>query len=377
MQKRPEDRLIEILKYAGAGIISSLPCDRARCLLDAADSCGIRHIKLTREEEGVGISAGAALCEIRPAMIVQSSGIGNMLNAILSLTQFYELPLAVFISWRGVYKEGIPAQIPMGRAVSGLLKAAGVGTTELHKPDDLDAVPGTLETIYGQNKVHAFLMSPALWESGGARAGALSKIPAACAIADIKRGHEIQPALTRFGVIKSIIPALKGNLVVCNLGVPCKELHAALPQESNFYMLGSMGMAAPIGLGVALNTNKRVFVIDGDGSILMNPGTLATVASNAPGNLTIIAIDNASYGSTGGQPTLTGGCVDLLALAQAMGIKNALRACDGKSILEAAMDMKDGPAFIHAPAIAGNSDSPNIPLDRLEIKDRFMMAVKA
>ncbi len=64
-----------------------------------------------------------------------------------------------------------------------------------------------------------------------------------------------------------------------NLGWPSKELYALKHQPSNFYMLGSMGMATPIGLGIALASSKEVFVIDGDGSLLMNPGTLATAAS--------------------------------------------------------------------------------------------------
>ena len=89
-----------------------------------------------------------------------------------------------------------------------------------------------------------------------------------------------------------------------NLGWPSKELYAVKHQPSNFYMLGSMGMVTPIGLGIALSSSKDVIVIDGDGSLLMNPGTLATAASLAPKNLTILAIDNGAYGSTGNQPTL-------------------------------------------------------------------------
>ena len=116
----------------------------------------------------------------------------------------------------------------------------------------------------------------------------------------------ISASLTRYDIIKIIAPYLEGKVVVSNLGWPSKELYAIKHQPSNFYMLGSMGMATPIGLGIALTSKKEVVVIDGDGSLLMNPGTLATAASLAPKNLTILAIDNGAYGSTGNQPTLAG-----------------------------------------------------------------------
>ena len=109
--------------------------------------------------------------------------------------------------------------------------------------------------------------------------------------------------------------------MVSNLGWPSKELYAVRHKTSNFYMLGSMGMATPIGLGIAITSSKEVVVIDGDGSLLMNPGTLATAAALAPRNLTIIAIDKSAYGSTENQPTLTGSCVDLEAVARKFGSK--------------------------------------------------------
>ncbi len=117
--QRPEEELIAILKKSGVDFTASLPCEKIKTLLEMIGK-NFDHVPLTREEEGVGISAGAALSGRRPAMFVQSSGIGNMINALLSLTAFYELPLAVFISRRGVYKEKIEAQFPMGLKLPGM-----------------------------------------------------------------------------------------------------------------------------------------------------------------------------------------------------------------------------------------------------------------
>lgn len=133
-------------------------------------------------------------------------------------------------------------------------------------------------------------------------------------------------------------------------------------------MLGSMGMATPIGIGIAVSTDKKVIVIDGDGSLLMNPGSLATAAYCSPENLTILAIDNSVYGSTGNQPTLTGKCVDLELVAQGFGIQNTCKVAEKKQLIDTMKKKNRWPRFIHCIALSGNMDVPNIPLNQLEIK---------
>ncbi|MDA8082485.1 MAG: sulfopyruvate decarboxylase subunit beta [Nitrospiraceae bacterium] len=369
----PEAELISILKTAGVGFTASLPCEKIKVLLEMIGS-SFQHLPLTREEEGVGICAGAALAGRRPAMFVQSSGIGNMLNALLSLTQFYELPLALFVSQRGIYKERIAAQLPMGQRLPGILRGAGIPFTPVSSHRDFGKVRKKLGDLYAQNRVHAFLLSPSTWE--GSEAGTLSeKAAVRRQTSEIPRAtvqKRIRPRLTRMDIIRSIAPHLASKAVVCNLGIPSKELYAARHQPSNFYMLGSMGMVTPIGLGISLCTGKEVVVIDGDGSILMNPGTLATIACSSPRNLTIVGIDNSAYGSTGNQPTLTDGCIDLENLARGFGISNTVKVATAKDLRAAMKGGEKGPRFIHALAVPGNSDSPNIPLGHIAIKEQVM-----
>ncbi len=366
----PEEELITIMKEAGVDLLATLPCDRVRNLIALADE-SIFRIPLTREEDGVGICAGAALSGRRPAMIVQSSGVGNMLNALLSLTGFYELPLALFVSQRGIYKEGIAAQVPMGEVLPRLFDAVGIGYTFLERPEQLAAVAGELASLYREKRIHAFLLSPSLWEDSPLEISHSLERCRCEAVAVEPNRKNPDPVLTRYGVMETLCPVLEGNVVICNLGIPSKELYALLPQPSNFYMLGSMGMTTPIGLGVALSTEKPVFVIDGDGSLLMNPGTLATVAMARPGNLTVVAVDNASYGSTGNQPTLTAGCVDLELVARGFGIRHTAKAASREELQQAMETPLDGSLFIHALALPGNAAVPNIPLDALEIKEQF------
>ena len=362
----PEEELIAALQGSGVDFTASLPCEKIKSLLVMVAE-NFPHVPLTREEEGVGICAGAALAGRRPALFLQSSGIGNMINALLSLTAFYELPLALFISQRGIYREKIEAQLPMGKGLPKLLRGAGIPYTLIHAKSDLSRIRKRLDEVYRKNRIHAFLMSPAVWEGS-----CILEPPAAlCPVAHTSRvagTARSRPRLTRFGVLETIAPFLEGRAVVCNLGFPSKELFHIRHQPSHFYMLGSMGMATPIGLGISLAADKEVVVIDGDGSVLMNPGTLATAAAFGGPNLTIVCIDNGSYGSTGSQPTLTGSCVDLELVARGFGFRQTAKVAGKREIREIMRKKADRVRFIHALALPGNRDLPPIPLDHIAIK---------
>jgi len=366
--QNPEEKLIEILQKAGVDFTASLPCEKIKALIDMT-ATAFFHVPLTREEEGVGICAGAALAGKKPAMFIQSSGVGNLLNALLSLTGFYELPLALFISHRGGYEEKIEAQVPMGKNLAAVLEAAGISCSEISSAKDFTVIKRKLPALYKKNDIHAFLLSPAIWaESSAVASPPVVKRPVSWPLNFPKKPAD-KPAFTRYEILKMLAPKFEGKVVVCNLGIPSKELYRIKDQPSNFYMLGSMGMATPIGLGISLSSKRDVIVIDGDGSLLMNPGTLGTAAAFAPDNLTILAIDNSSYGSTGGQATLTGSCADLELIARGFGIKDTVRAWTEKQIthcIQKGRSMR----FVHIPALPGNRDVSTIPLDRLEIKKR-------
>ncbi len=371
----PEEELIDILKKAGVNFVASLPCEKIKTLLEMIGEAFF-HVPLTREEEGVGVCAGAALSGKRPAMFVQSSGMGNMINALLSLTGFYELPLVIFVSRRGIYKEKIEAQVPMGKRLPGILKGAAIAHTVINTREDFRLIERRLAEVYDKGTLHVFLLSPALWDVACERR---SPPELGCPVSvrsPRSKTEELSPEFTRFQILKIIDPYLESRVVVCNLGFPSKELFSIKHQPSNFYMLGSMGMATPIGLGISLTSESDVVVIDGDGSLLMNPGTLATAAHCAPGNLTIFAIDNGSYGSTGDQPTLTSSCVDLELVARGFGIRDSLKAVTKEQLTAVMKSPISGLRFIHALAIPGNQDLPVIPLHHLDIKKQVQEFLK-
>ena len=110
--------------------------------------------------------------------------------------------------------------------------------------------------------------------------------------------------MIRKEAVTIIANSIKNNPIISANGFMSRDLFEANDKESNFYMIGSMGLASSIGAGIALkNPKKQVFVFDGDGNILMNLGSLVTIGSLKPKNLVHVVFDNNSHESTGGQPT--------------------------------------------------------------------------
>lgn len=176
----------------------------------------------------------------------------------------------------------------------------------------------------------------------------------------------------RRDAIEDIMKYIDNELVVCNIGIPCKELYDIDDRDENFYMIGSMGLASSIGLGLAKACEDReVVVIDGDGSLLMNLGSLVTVYVQNPRNLTWIVINNGVYGSTGNQDTYAKE-VDLLEVAKGVGFEDVHNYSDVnlKTILN-----NGKCSFINYLVDSGNSTAPNIDLSPVEIKERFMRII--
>lgn len=183
--------------------------------------------------------------------------------------------------------------------------------------------------------------------------------------------------MIRSEIIESIVPVLKDRLVVCNIGLPSQELFMHGDQPSNFYMLGTMGLASSIGLGVALAQDAKVVAIDGDGSILTNFGTLPTIANNPAANFVLLIIDNGSYGSTGDQPTYAGMKTSLAAVASACGCDKVIecQAEETADVLKAALEAEEM-TIIVAKCESGNVPVSVIELDPGVIRHRFMEEVQ-
>lgn len=192
--------------------------------------------------------------------------------------------------------------------------------------------------------------------------------------------REQAKVMNRFDITKRMIALLKQEeAVIGGIGYSNFDLWAASGgpngrRQQNFYMLGSMGLAVPIALGVALaQASRKVFALEGDGSILMQLGSLATVAARKQKNLAIIILDNGAYQITGGQKTLTADCADIVGIARASGIAQANWAAD-ESAFEEMVTLslrEDGPWLIGCRIDTGKP-ADTTERDPPRIKDQFM-----
>ncbi len=376
-----EKKTIELIKSFNIEFALTLPCAKIKRLIYlAAES--FTHIPLSREEEGIGIAAGIHLAGKRSILMIQSGGIGNSLNALLSLAMVYHIPIPIIISWRGIYKEGIEAQIPMGKHLPAILKAAKIPFVEIHKATDVMQIEQALKTCYEESLPTAILISPEFWEKSEFKEEepiTKSPFPDRSIYFNIGLTEAIlsKPTLTRYQAIEILSGEIQDKIVISNIGIPSKELFDILDQPSNFYMLGSFGMASAIGLGVALCTEKDVFVIDGDASLLTNPNILGTISQVGERcqNLTILLMDNGTCGSTGNQLTIAYKQVDLEFLARVYGIKNTLKADLPEEILRGIRTLPKGPRLLQIIVKPENANVKNIPYTARQIKERFQNAL--
>ena len=369
-----ENLVIDILNKHGIPHVASVPCDKAKdlCFLlpDHFD-----HIGLTREEDGIGVCAGLVLAGKRPAMFIQSSGLGNSLNAIMSLTKTYDLPLPIIASWRGVQDEVIPAQVPFNSAIPGILDATGIPYTIVRTRGEFGKIGDVVDDAFLHSRPHVALVLPGAWEENGSSCSG-SPLPSRERQVTVSYERTIkEPVMTRFDAIRVIARHLGDQAVVANIGVPCKELYACHERPLNFYMLGSYTQASPLGLGIASGTPRDVWVIDGDGSIL-GTGILPVIGARKPANLTIFCLDNGAFGSTGNQLTPAYRDTDLELLAVAAGFRFTVKAQTEAELTSVINGLGKGPNFIHVLLKPGNASVKNIPLSPHAIRDRFMAAMK-
>ena len=183
--------------------------------------------------------------------------------------------------------------------------------------------------------------------------------------------------MNRFDLTSRLVAKLKNEeAVIGGIGNTNFDLWAAGHRPQNFYMLGSMGLALPIALGVALaQPNRRVFALEGDGSLLMQLGSLATIAMLAPKNLTMVVMDNGIYQITGAQPTPAAKLADIVAIGAASGLAAAWAADeeDFDRLIDRALSAS-GPMLVGVRI----DDKPGVGTTRrdpVQIRERFMLGL--
>ena len=258
-----------------------------------------------REEEAVGIVAGAWMGGMRGAMLMQTSGFATLANVLASLVVPYQIPLIMFVSERGTLGEFNYGQSLVCRTMRPVLDSLAMEHHTMTRLDELEfIVDRSIKQAVATQAPVALILSPLL--TGGKVFEVSDRMTARSNARNTK-------VMNRFDVTSRLVRKLTNEeAVIGGIGNTNFDLWAAGHRPQNFYMLGSMGLAFPIALGVALaQPKRRVFALEGDGSLLMQLGCLSTIATLAPKNLTMIVMDNGIYQITGAQPTPAAAVADL------------------------------------------------------------------
>jgi thiamine pyrophosphate-dependent acetolactate synthase large subunit-like protein len=185
-------------------------------------------------------------------------------------------------------------------------------------------------------------------------------------------------AMTRLQAFQRLLPLLDRAAVLANLGKNTYDLYAAGHRPENFYTWGAMGTVSSVGLGLALaRPDLRVVVLDGDGSLLMNLGSLATIAALRPSNLVHVVCDTQTYETTGGQASHTAAAADLAAIGRGAGLSHVEAVVDLDALAQAVRRglAEPGPWLIVARMEGTATTASKVPRRPIYDKYRFMEAI--
>ncbi|TKG96955.1 phosphonopyruvate decarboxylase [Puteibacter caeruleilacunae] len=337
-------KCLEVLKENGINFYTGVPdstlTNFTACL--AAQTTTFEHITAANEGAAIGLAVGSHLASGDVSFVyMQNSGIGNAVNPLLSLADkmVYQIPMILMIGWRG--EPGVkdePQHTKQGAVTLELLESMRI-PFEILSEDEQTAFKQIEYTVVQARKnrcPHALVVRPSLFEKY-----------------DPKKA-ENNYSMSREDALHIITDQLKNDaLVVATTGKLSRELfeyREALKQKHNndFLVVGGMGHASSIALGVALHEKKRrVICLDGDGAMLMHTGALSNVGDLAPGNFVHIVMNNGAHESVGGQPTL-GYQVDFCKVAEGFNYQWIKKVETSQQLVLALMEINEvcGPVFL-------------------------------
>jgi sulfopyruvate decarboxylase len=350
-----------------------LPCEKLQWLF-ARLKQRIPVWHLSRESAGVALAFGWAMGRRRPALLIQNTGLGNLITELMTLPILYGLPLPLMVSWRGHYQESIEAQTILGERIIPLLHGLEIPVTVVESPDDLRALDDGIRQCFEHPRVQVFLLSPRLWEGEQLEEAPEVGYPRIAAVHIREEGFEGTPELSRYQAIQVILESLGDDeVMVAQIGFPAREACAIKDRERNLYLLGALGSATLVGIGLAeARPDLKVTVLDGDGAFILNPNQMFELRQNCPQNLSVVLLDNGSWGSTGSQPTLTSRGLNLAAFGAAIGTPPWDRVAT-PSQWQAVRSRKR--QLVHFLIRPGNADVPPIAMPAREMTTRFQQAI--
>jgi phosphonopyruvate decarboxylase len=370
---------LERIQKENVGLATGVPGSLLSPLINhIVDTDNLGYINAVSEGEAIGIAAGSSLSGRIGIVLIQNSGLGNIVNPVTSLTNVYKIPFLLIVSHRGdpENKPDAAQHAIMGKITNSLIDLIGISRQDFPSNySEIDtAVSNAFDFMRKESLPAAFVLRRGVLQSYEYNAQ-----PNDCSYkSGVLVRNDESPTIS-LSIRDSIkLLSLDQDICVSTTGIISRVLFQECDRPQNFYMQGSMGTAAALGLGVALNKpNRKVAIFDGDGSVLMRLGSLATVGYHKPANYVHVVLDNEMYASTGGQPSAAP-AVCLSDLAISAGYRRAITVygADTLSYYWNQFRHDEGPSLLHVKVKRVAEKMPPRPtLNPQEIANRFTESI--
>ena len=370
------DEFLGQLTKRGFGPYTGVPCSYLKPFINyVIDKPDLEYWAANNEGEAIGIAAGAYLAGKKPVVMFQNSGMGNTVNPVTSLLHTFQIPLLLITTWRGEPgRKDEPQHELMGQITGKLLDVMRV--ERAYFPNKSDEVPAGIEQacsyIDNTSLPYAMIMRDGDVAPYELQGGAPQKLIKGNIISTEGIGAKLQ-RLNAIEAISSRIP--EHAALIATTGKAGRELFYCNERAGNLYVVGSMGCASSIGLGITLVDPERpVVILDGDGAALMRLEAMVSVGHYRPKNLLHVILDNNMHDSTGGQQTQSGS-VDFVDIAAACGYATATRVSSQSGLEDNIVRCleDEGPHLVHVLIRPGSNPGLGRPtLTPLQVKKRFM-----
>jgi phosphonopyruvate decarboxylase len=282
-------------------VFSGVPCSYLKNLINYAYS-DCTYVNAPNEGDAVAVAAGAYLSGKNPVVLLQNSGLGNLISPLTSLNHIFQIPFLGFVSLRGG-PDDEPQHELMGEITKELLTVTKTPIAILSR----ELEEAKMQIMAARDFIEAnkipffFIVEKGTFDEYPLRVDSKPKY---------RKGRVYtypadEELISRNDALKVISENKEKSGVIATTGKTGRELFEVEDSKQHFYTVGSMGCASAIALGAAKFGKKPVIVIDGDGAALMRLGNMPLIANENPKNLLHILLDNEEHNSTGGQSTIS------------------------------------------------------------------------
>ena len=345
-------------KLAGFSLYTGVPCSYVKPFINfVIDAPDLTYIGATNEGDAVAIATGAELGGKRAIVMMQNSGLGNAVSPLTSLNAVFRIPVLMIVTLRG--EPGGPHDEPqhelMGAITTQMLDTMNVAWA-FFPQEPAEIAPAIEKAVSHMTKTglpfclvmkkdsvapHKLASKPVVRQAVAASSAPTTPAATPAATADKAARPSREDALR--AVQRAVDPR---DIVIATTGFTGRELYACDDRHNQLYVVGSMGCASSIGLGLAwARPDRRIVVLDGDGAMLMRLGALATLAYEQPKNLVHVLLDNEAHESTGGQSTVSHS-MDLAGVARSCGYTDVSKVDTAEDLESALRDRRPGLRFI-------------------------------